>query len=535
MLLASRIAFHLYISTDSFQVDKPFPPQTLYQFFDFAFEGKLPAGRRTSLPLITEDEVSLLVVPYSMWAPEPYNQLPSSVMESVLAVINDKGLQAVWPRKAHALKSRLWGGMTPMSGNRWQEKRLDDPKNNRQAVEFMVQLLLVFTLLGNETVQTNIRKGFNMISAEMAKFQSAINALRAERNATPLNMTGLWVEFIESVFAVMTTRTHSWIIARCDELQRRCRAEYEATADDGSSAAFAAGKFFINITQDLGKVVSRADFSIAMPMDGFDDYQAPDSNMPASMEDRETLYYALVDSMPWASIKKLVDASTGGEPGSGEYGFRNRQACLEVYNEGREARQQIRVQIRGKPSSVGEEHWISILKSRTDWALRHGSSSSQDWGFVAYRLSYKESQEEWEQFLTKLNADFKRSGEWIDGWDDIRNAAKLQWLDGKELGIPENDVAAAKRWELPSLQIRLLTATDTSKDSEHPLIFYRGCGRSSSSRWTLNRCYPTAGLKSSRIRSPTVTLAATCDSSIPRLMQLTRNSSERRRPATRGR
>jgi hypothetical protein len=159
------------------------------------------------------------------------------------------------------------------------------------------------------------------------------------------------------------------------------------------------------------------------------------------------LYCALSESLPWASMKKFVEEkdSKCGEPGSGEDGFRNRQACLEVCNEGRESRQKIRMEFRGQPSHIGEEHWLSVLKSRMDLSLKHGGPSNQDWGFVAYRLSYKESGEEWEQFLTKLNADFKCSVECIDASDDIRKKAGLQWLDGKDLGIPENNVAAAKR------------------------------------------------------------------------------------------
>jgi hypothetical protein len=65
---------------------------------------------------------------------------------------------------------------------------------------------------------------------------------------------------------------------------------------------------------------------------------------------------------------------------------------------------------------------------------------------VAYRLSYRETAEDWKRFTDKLETDFRSAGEWVDGSEDVKHIAGLQWLDGRELGIPENDLLAAKRY-----------------------------------------------------------------------------------------
>lgn len=54
------------------------------------------------------------------------------------------------------------------------------------------------------------------------------------------------------------------------------------------------------------------------------------------------------------------------------------------------------------------------------------------------------SKEEWEAFKSKLFGDFTRSGE-VEGFDEVKGNMDLQWIDGKEVGLPHDDVEAAKR------------------------------------------------------------------------------------------
>jgi hypothetical protein len=70
---------------------------------------------------------------------------------------------------------------------------------------------------------------------------------------------------------------------------------------------------------------------------------------------------------------------------------------------------------------------------------------SQKYGFVVYMLSYKE-ETDWLSVKSMIEADIGDWGEGVAGVDDdIRGNAKLQWMNGKDLGIPEGDVEAARR------------------------------------------------------------------------------------------
>jgi hypothetical protein len=69
------------------------------------------------------------------------------------------------------------------------------------------------------------------------------------------------------------------------------------------------------------------------------------------------------------------------------------------------------------------------------------------WGFVCYRLTYEHSDAEWAEFMTKLRANMyePRNGEWIQGCESIADRAALETPDGRDLGIAEGGVEAAKR------------------------------------------------------------------------------------------
>lgn len=77
-------------------------------------------------------------------------------------------------------------------------------------------------------------------------------------------------------------------------------------------------------------------------------------------------------------------------------------------------------------------------------------------GFKIYRLSYGQSDEQWAAFVRKLEADLADWGDGVAGAEDIRELLKVHWLDGKELGIAEGDIEAAKEYVpyfLPNLAL----------------------------------------------------------------------------------
>jgi hypothetical protein len=487
-------------------VDYAIPPQTLYQFIDYAFEGNLLGGRQSSLPLLKEEEVELLSVPLAQWAPAPFDELSSTITQRFITLCNREENYMNAVAKMFLLKTRIWQGMIPLAGQRWRELRLDDPANWLEAHDFLNQTVQIFEYLWHPSMESRRRKMFNLVSAECAIFQEALNARRHSKKIEgQIDLVRLWREFMQHKFAVMVDRTHAWVISRCHELQDKIKADFENFALQHESFPSKA-QIFINGCQDLNKLISRADFKIYMSMDGFlDGFEAAET--PGSQNSfwkeaekfskwaqgspfiapREQKYYEMTEEQSWKWISSLTLT-----PFSKQFEPENRETLLGVFNEGRHNRDSIRKEFRSAPSPLGEERWIAILQSRINWSISHGGPRNQTWGFVAYRLSYTETTEEWKRFTELLEKDFKNAGEWIDGAEEVKHLAGLQWLDGRELNIPENDVFAAKRYVNSIVdKAKLIKVLDTFFSLQKAMISGGGCGRETSSRSILNASNPT--------------------------------------------
>lgn len=70
---------------------------------------------------------------------------------------------------------------------------------------------------------------------------------------------------------------------------------------------------------------------------------------------------------------------------------------------------------------------------------------------MIYRLTHQQSNEEWLSFLHELGADLANWGDGVDGVNDIRTLLKLHWVDGKDVGIADDDVEAARRFVTTNL------------------------------------------------------------------------------------
>jgi hypothetical protein len=87
------------------------------------------------------------------------------------------------------------------------------------------------------------------------------------------------------------------------------------------------------------------------------------------------------------------------------------------------------------PLEMGMEPWVRELMDE----------KVERFGFVIYRLSYEGSDEEWKDFLGKLEDGLGSGWEDIIGADNIRGKAMLHWIDGREKGITEGDLVAARK------------------------------------------------------------------------------------------
>ncbi|KAF2105255.1 hypothetical protein BDV96DRAFT_509681 [Lophiotrema nucula] len=399
---------------------------------------------RTKYPLMRDDEVPLQNMPFSAWAPPPFDRINHSIMDQLITGFNSTNTVVPFPARLQTLKARLWNGMVPMTGVRWKEKRLDDPKNFQQFFDLMCETIMIFAFLNEPGVLERMQHGFNWLAREYEDYGAAINARREQKGIRErLDITSMWAEYMEALLTTMATRTHQWLVERVDEIQKKSKTEYEAAVaavGNDLAAVTSAGKAFFERIQDINLALSRADFVLFIPMDGFSGHDISTGVRDLSLAVRQDLYYKLSDARLWERHMPFVEQTDR------ETGLRDPKAVTAWFHESRDNRAAIRNDLRGTPKRLGEAHWITILRSRIDWYLKHGGDPTrQTWGFVCYRLTYRQTDLEWARFKEKLEADLMKSGEWTNGAESVKATGGLQWLDGREIGIAEGDIAAAKR------------------------------------------------------------------------------------------
>lgn len=79
------------------------------------------------------------------------------------------------------------------------------------------------------------------------------------------------------------------------------------------------------------------------------------------------------------------------------------------------------------------------------WLSDGLDSTTGKFGFVIYRISYSESNEDWIRFLMKLEEGLNSGWEGIVGAEDRKKKATLEWVDGRQHNIPEGDIDAVRK------------------------------------------------------------------------------------------
>ncbi|QGI67501.1 hypothetical protein CEK26_011453 [Fusarium fujikuroi] len=161
--------------------DRIMEPQTIPHFFEFLMNGELPGDRKTSRPLLTVEEVKNLTRPSLEWAPAPHNRQIRSTGEWVgIRIGSYEDSSRLWPiaKELHAIKSRLWEGIPPISERRWQELGLDHPDRFPEACRYFVAVINVFIYLNTKRTKAALRKTYNLIWEHLSVFEQAVNAKR---------------------------------------------------------------------------------------------------------------------------------------------------------------------------------------------------------------------------------------------------------------------------------------------------------------------------------------------------------------------
>ncbi|KAJ3961362.1 hypothetical protein N0V92_001930 [Colletotrichum tropicale] len=443
-------------------------PNTLAtQFTTLFMKGKLFSGKDPTQPRPSdEDEQALFCQPYREWAPAPYNNpriRVDNALSRTISIIGGMGdlLSIVMTtstecdRDLHHMKTRLLHGLPPMSLARWRQKGLHELANFERACEHLSQVVDAFEYINLPQTQDRMRKAANGVWDTCSDFERALNAYRAERGRTSISVTAMWEEFLVDYLTTVAERAHAWTLARLDELREVQWARLQGIVSMPIQTLMPMQLEILDKVHDLTELTNKVDTRIMLPLPGFrlqtltaaiprirdnwEGYQGgtPMTAFPYNMRFRSKVYalrckWLTNQAMVLYTMRKGADVRQRGDPVRSEETSR-----LQAH-----AYVTARRELRGPSQAIsGDEPWICEVKNM----MNLGNRSLRTWGFVGYRICYEHSDEEWKTFLEKFKSDVTAWGDGVRGAGDVKPLCKVRWLDGREHGIPEGDVEAAKR------------------------------------------------------------------------------------------
>jgi hypothetical protein len=449
--IRTKQIFHI----DNCLVDRILEPQTIAHFLQAAMWGKLPGNQTSAFTIMPEEVVQFATKPYSEWAPSPYNNLLGFAVESVMKRIGseeDSSRLVLVEKSIQAMKSRLWEGIVPLSETRWRQKRLDEDENFDEACQHLSAAVSTFGYLNQPDVQHNLRETFNLIFAEFKTFEEALNASRSKEGKEPVVVAARWEEFIRASFHIMVTRAHNYVVGHVERLRASLIAQLRAHVPPSYDAYSIEEWVLTNKLRDLLELELIADYTIFMPMTGYTGHTPPEEGPSHEIVKRKAYWGPEVkrrSRKPYFNmffdtiVRQHPDL--GGEP---DYqlpvrkGIADPEDIIETHmmqiNALKEIQQEMRKDCTA-PQAL--EQWILDLKANVEAP----EDPVDSWGFVIYRLTYSQTDEEWEEFVRKLQADVGDWGTEVVGADNVKDKATIVWKDGKELGIAEGDIDAAKK------------------------------------------------------------------------------------------
>lgn len=355
-------------------------------------------------------------------------------------------------KNIQSLKSRLWEGIAPLSAQRWKEQELHCSRYFDFAIQHLSAVVTVFQYLNQPVVRSNLRKTFNLIYEHWESLDKVLNRHRMEKDLEEISVAGLWTMYMASHFEVMTERAHRWVIGHVDALRApilQALASYEPLVDIRGLPDPLQMKYLDRLHMLL-EVSVAADYSIMIPMDGYKEYTAPKRERPGpealyatDVLRRNAVYVDRVRALSHQFMLRDAQASGDDWSASQTSGESYRQTGMQQI----ESQEQARREMRGAPvEPLFQEPWITASLSIIEKAAKRDEVEIH--GIVVYRLTYGQTETEWTGFIQKLEAHMLDWGEGQTGSSAIKPHLRLEWLDGKELGIPEGDLEAAKRYEV---------------------------------------------------------------------------------------
>jgi len=478
--------------------DLPLPIASLGEFMEFIIHHELSNGQKTRIPTLSAEEVRKVLQPYNEWAPPPYstNRIRGegaatlfSACFSGLPDLRNNNPQAMFSALAsfarpeeidyelEICKQRLWAGMVPLCDRRWDEKKLDSPENIDLAAEYVLKAcdMIMFSM---PNTSRNMRQAYNRAYNVFAHFDTVLSAYYA--NLTPstprptpvARLADLWAEYFFDHVKFITNRIHTWAAAHIDRLTDAILARLEAAPTvPGATRMSPQQEVFITQFEEIVHIIRRVDWMILFPLVGFKntlphwrEASSPPivnwtsyirshgatplrGNYPFDIVQRDEVYHQRVASlvrqeMTRDRIARDVDArlASVGNVGAfaGEGLYIPMRGVRRVYAQGRR-------ELRGEAEPIAEELWVGRLR-RSFAPQRDGTPARYSkWGFVAYRLWYGHSAEQWATFLQRFEAGVSNWDKDVAGADQIKEKMEIRWVDGRDHAIAEGDVGGARK------------------------------------------------------------------------------------------
>lgn len=443
-------------------VDRIMEPQTIPHFLESMTFGILSDGSKSSFPPLSEDVVMLMQQPMATWAPAPYDASHDVLIQQLMTRIgsHEDGSRLVPIEKGlHAMKSRLWEGVMPLSERRWQDLSLDSPQNFHTACQYIAGTTNAFHYLNLPPIKAALRETYNLIWGHLRHFEDAFNTKNRLEQKPEVKIAARWHEYIKAHFNSVSLHAHRWVINSVDRLRRPILKELETIPPSTGPGLDPQQWDLTNKLHDLLENAAQADSGIFLPMDGYegeslrsqdDAPPLPSANEPyrtepisfsANTHVRKGDYYLRLKYLSRTELWLGHECPPNQPPEPGlPTGFDLMSNTAQSAYSQVTAQEKTRLELRGPSVPLEQPLWV-------EKANRYlGTPSNFEWGFVAYRLSHDHTDEEWEQFKTKFEADVEDWGHELDGVDNIRGRSVVHWRDAKDLDVADDDVDALRTY-----------------------------------------------------------------------------------------
>ncbi|RDW88044.1 hypothetical protein BP6252_00076 [Coleophoma cylindrospora] len=433
--------------------DLPFPASVITRFALFLTSGIPPNNVKTTLPLLAPEDIQALSSNYSTWAPAPFSQLPGAPLIRIASHIsglhdlvrfaltkNDMG------RSEKAMKSRIWEGIAPISEARWRAKGLDDRANIGEAIGYLKLVVDVFKHFSQPNIQGQMREINNTVCAELDTFQDALKAVRQSKGeeAPTFNVMRLWQEYIKLQFGLMTVQARSWLFIRLKSLYTSWKNVMLEKFQGGRILSDTHGTVLIDhqaiaVLNQLLDLYQDAEYYLRIRSEGYFLPQGVHAAFANAGNQAPEVTNRIYEDIERArrrdyefSLKQVLDQRVAQRRTSMPVPDFLESMSMVVDREFVQKGLQQEIE---NPLIPQVEPWVYDLQNKV---------GMQRFGFVAYRISYKESDEDWATFITKFESGLNSGWEGVLGADTIKGKAYLQWIDGKKEGLPEGDFAAVQ-------------------------------------------------------------------------------------------